>query len=52
MAKLPIVENDPVVFFSEGAPSQNLLCRVHGVPLGVTFAGPPLLCSISWRYVA
>jgi hypothetical protein len=52
MDKLSNVENDLVVFFSEGAPSQNPHCRVLGVSLGVIFLVTPLPFSISWRYVA
>jgi hypothetical protein len=38
MDKISIVENDPVAFFfSEGAPSRNLIGRVVGVLLGVIF---------------
>jgi hypothetical protein len=37
MDKLSNLENDPVVFFSEGALRQNLLCRVRGIPLVVFF---------------
>ena len=53
MDKISDVENDPVVFFSEGASSQNLICRMLEVFLAVIiFAGTPLPFSISWRYVA
>jgi hypothetical protein len=52
MDKLSNVENGPVVFFYERISSQNLLCRVLGVPLAAIFAGTPLPFSISWRYAA
>src|SRR5882762_2349530 len=38
MDKISNVENDPVVFFfSEGAPSRDLICRVVGILLRVIF---------------
>jgi hypothetical protein len=53
MDKISNAENNPVVFFPEGAPSQNPICRLLGFFVGrVFFAGTPLPFSISWRYVA
>jgi hypothetical protein len=53
MDKISNVENDPVVFFfSEGAPRQNLICRVLGVPPGVIFCGHAVAVFNFWRYVA
>jgi hypothetical protein len=52
MDKISNVENDPVVFLSEGARSQNQIRRLVVFFSRVFFAGAPLPFSISGRYSA
>jgi hypothetical protein len=52
MDKISNVENDPVVFLSEGAPSQNQIRRLVVFLAVFFFAVAPLPFSISGRYAA